>query len=106
MKVLVRRHPAGATFAVRARPKGGSNAVCGEREGAVLVRITAAPEKGKANTAIIAVLARALGRSRSELEILAGETSANKVILVRGAEASELELELAALVGEPATIVE
>lgn len=45
--------------------------------------VTQAPEKGKANKAIIAVLAEALGLRKSQIELLTGEASSQKRLLVR-----------------------
>lgn len=47
------------------------------------VRTTAAPEKGKANQEVIRLLAEFLGVSPSALTIIRGETSREKLILVR-----------------------
>lgn len=44
------------------------------------VYVTAAPEDGKANKAVIALLAKELGVPKSALTILKGETSRNKLI--------------------------
>ena len=52
--------------------------------------MTQAPEKGKANKAIVAVLAEALSVRKSQLELVAGETSPQKRFLVRGLTKTEL----------------
>ena len=52
--------------------------------------MTQAPEKGKANQAIVAVLAEALSLRKSQLELVAGETSPQKRFLVRGIMKPEL----------------
>jgi uncharacterized protein YggU (UPF0235/DUF167 family) len=44
------------------------------------VRVTAAPEDGKANAAVIALLAKALGVPRSALAIVRGATARDKII--------------------------
>ena len=48
------------------------------RAGKPQIAVTAAPEKGKANKAIIAVLAEALSLAKSEIELISGETSRRK----------------------------
>lgn len=48
----------------------------------VRVDVTVVPEKGKANAAILALLARTLGRPRSALAIIQGETAREKTIRV------------------------
>jgi uncharacterized protein YggU (UPF0235/DUF167 family) len=64
--------------------------VLGERAGALRVAVSAAPEKGKANEAVREVLAEALGCRPSQVVILTGETSRDKMFLVSGVSAEEL----------------
>ena len=45
--------------------------------------LTVAPEKGKANKAVIKVLSRLLDVKNSDIEILSGETSRDKKVLIR-----------------------
>lgn len=53
------------------------------------LRVTAAPEKGRANVAAIKLLAKSLKLPRSAISLVAGETSRDKTILIAGA-ASDL----------------
>lgn len=83
-----------ARIAVRLTPKGGRDAVEGWMENAdglklLRVRVAAAPEAGKANKALIAVLAEKLGVAKSAIAIVGGETARNKWIEVDG-DASEI----------------
>ena len=70
---------------VRAHAGARRNGVLGEREGALRVAVTAAPEKGKANIAIIKLLSETLGVAKSEIELLSGGTSPQKKFLIVGA---------------------
>ncbi len=54
------------------------------------VCVTPAPEKGKANRAIIEVLAKTVGLRKSQIELLSGETASQKEFLVRDIELDEL----------------
>jgi len=74
----------GVLVNVHAQPGARRNAVIGEREGAVRVAVTAPPDKGKANAAILDVLAEALGLRPSQLALVSGETSRRKRILLAG----------------------
>jgi len=56
----------------------------------VVIGINAAPDKGKANTELIAFLARELGLPRSSVTILRGESSRHKTIRVESASPLEL----------------
>ncbi len=83
-------HADGVALSVRARAGARRNGVTGEHAGSLQVSVTQAPEKGKANKAIIAVLAEALSIRKSQIELIAGETSPQKRFLVRGMVAADL----------------
>lgn len=70
--------------AIRLQPRGGRDAIVGEREGAVLIRISAPPVDGKANAALIAFVAKTLKVPKGAVVIVRGETARNKVIRVDG----------------------
>lgn len=76
--------PRGVIVPVQAQTGARQNAILGERAGALRVAVTAAPEKGKANRAIIALLSKSLGVSKSAIELIAGETSRRKQFLIGG----------------------
>lgn len=68
-------------------------------EGAVLkVAVTAAPERGRANAAMIALLAKAWGVPKSSLSVIKGETDRNKTLFVEG-DADALLAKMAASAG-------
>ncbi len=90
MAVTVTAHPDGATLAVRAQPGARKDAVGGERAGALKVAVTAPPQDGRANEAVVALLREAFGLKRSRVELLTGHASRNKVVLVRGVSAEAL----------------
>lgn len=74
------------TFRVKVLPKAKSERILKETgaDGAVLYKIyvTAAPEYGKANKAVIKLLAKALGIAKSNLTITHGHTSREKTIKI------------------------
>ena len=79
-------------FRVRLTPKGGRDAIEGwwsDSAGtpALKARVAAPPEDGKANTALISLLARALDVRKSDVRIASGATSRVKVVEVDGDEA-------------------
>jgi len=78
-------HPEGVVLPVRARPGARRNEVRGEQNGRLKVSVTQVAEKGKANKAILKLLGAALGVRRSQLELLSGDTSSEKRILIRRA---------------------
>ena len=58
------------------------------------VWVTAPPERGKANVAVQAVLADALGVSRESIRLVAGLKSSRKVVEVEGLAAAEVHRRL------------
>lgn len=88
--IEVTAHPRGSVVQVRAQPGAKKDAVLGERNGALRVAVTAAPERGKANEAIVEVLAVALKCRRSQISLISGETSREKRFLVEGTTPEEL----------------
>jgi uncharacterized protein (TIGR00251 family) len=88
----------GIILPVRAHAGARRNAVLGIRAGALRIAVTAAPEKGKANQAIIALLSKTLGVSKSMIEIVSGDTSAQKRLLVRNIEMERLRQTVASVI--------
>ena len=82
--------PQGTLIAVRAHPGAKHNGILGEHDGALRVAVTAAPDKGKANQAIVQMLADAFGLSKSSIEIVSGQTSRQKKFLLHGLKNSEV----------------
>jgi uncharacterized protein (TIGR00251 family) len=80
----------GVEFEVLARPKAAGNEVAGVHDGALRVAVTAPPEKGKANAAILRLLAEILDVSLSSIRIVAGETSRRKRVYAEGISEGEL----------------
>jgi len=81
--IELKPHPHGTILPVRAQPGARKNEIRGEQDGMLKVSVTQPPEKGKANKALIALLSKSLSLRRSQLELIAGETSRQKQLLVR-----------------------
>lgn len=92
-------HAEGVILPVRAQPGARKNGVQGEQAGALKVAVTAPPEDGRANKALVEVLREALGVKRSQVFLLGGETSREKRFLIRGITRAELAAKLAGLLG-------
>lgn len=71
----------GAEIAVRVTPRASRNAVTLE-DGRIRVTVTTVPEDGKANAAVVKLLAKALGVARSRLVLIRGATSRDKVFRI------------------------
>jgi uncharacterized protein (TIGR00251 family) len=91
-------HAEGLVLPVRAQPGARRNGVQGEQNEALKVAVTAPPEDGRANAALVEVLRKELGLKRSQVELLAGATSRDKRFLIRGLTRAELEAKLQLLV--------
>jgi uncharacterized protein len=88
----------GVILPVRAHASARRNAILGVREGALRVAVTGTPEKGKANQAIIALLSKTLGISKSSIEIVSGDTSPRKRLLLRNVDAEQLRQTIASVI--------
>lgn len=88
----------GVIVPIRAHAGARRNAVLGVRAGALRVAVTPAPEKGKANQAIVALLSKAIGVPKSAIEIVSGETSPQKRLLVRNIEIEQLRQTIATII--------
>jgi len=74
---------------VRLTPSGGRDAIDGvetdaEGQAYVKARVTAVPEDGKANKALIALLSKTLKISKSSISFVSGETSRKKILRLEG----------------------
>ena len=72
------RNPESALLHVRVQPKARANAVKGWTGEILRVSVTAAPEDGRANRAVIELLAGTLGVAPSSISLVRGATSRDK----------------------------
>lgn len=89
--------PDGVIIPVRARPGARKNAVTGVHAGQLKVSVTQAPEKGKANEALVEVLSEALQVPRSRISLVSGATSGQKKFCVGGCDVASIRERIAAL---------
>jgi uncharacterized protein (TIGR00251 family) len=80
----VRDNGTGVTLRVRVSPRASKDALAGERDGALVVRLTAPPVEGRANEALARLLGRALGVPPSAVSVLRGATGRDKLVAVSG----------------------
>lgn len=90
MKVDLQIVSGGVILPVQAQPGARRNGITGVHAGRLKVAVTQAPEKGKANKALIEVLSEALGVKRAQIELLSGETASVKKFRVAGVEPGEI----------------
>lgn len=94
--MLLKAVPRGVMLRLRVTPRGGTDRIEGrgvDASGAphLRLRVSAAADKGKANDAVLKLLARAWRLPRSSLAITAGETGRTKQVTVSGDTADLLE---------------
>ncbi len=77
-------------IAVKAVPGASRDRIVGVLGDALKIATAAAPEKGRANKAIAATLAAALGVDRRSVQLVAGPTSPRKQFRIAGLTAAQL----------------
>ena len=80
---MLKDHPEGLVLSVRVQPKASKNAIRGVHGEALKIALTAPPVEGAANKSLIAFVAKCLGIPKASVEILSGQTSRNKRLLLR-----------------------
>ncbi|MHB1101957.1 MAG: DUF167 family protein [Devosia sp.] len=94
--------PNGLTLFLRVTPNAGRDEIEGvetrDDGSAVLrIRVKAVPDKGKANAAVVVLLAKVLGVSKSAIELVSGDTARAKTVVISG-DAAQLAATVSALI--------
>lgn len=89
MPSFFRPDASGLVLSLKVQPKSSRDAIQGvvaTPDGAALkVAVTAPPDKGKANAAVIALIAKAFGVAKRDVTLTLGETDRRKVLHIAGA---------------------
>lgn len=97
--VPLRRTSNGLLLYVRLTPRAARDDVDGIKNGpagpAVHARVRAVPEDGRANAALVELVAARLGVAKSTIEVVAGHTARLKTLSIKG-DAAALETRVAA----------
>jgi uncharacterized protein (TIGR00251 family) len=75
---------------VRLQPRARRDEVVGEREGRILIRVTAPPVDGRANAALCALIAKAAGVAPSRVAVVRGQGARDKLVRVEGVDEAAL----------------
>lgn len=73
----------GIVLSVKIIPKSSRNAIVGWEGEELKIRISAVPEKGEANAELISYLSEFLGIAKSKIEIISGQTSRHKRLIIK-----------------------
>jgi uncharacterized protein (TIGR00251 family) len=96
LSAAVREVPGGVELVVFCQPRAARSALIGMHGGALKAKVKAPPVEGKANEALLDLLAEALRAPRARLTLVSGEQSRNKRIQVAGVDAAGASAALSA----------
>jgi uncharacterized protein len=85
-----------ATLTVKVVPGASRSRISGIYGDGVKVQVVAAPEKGKANAAVIELLAETLGVGASQIALLSGQSRPRKLFRIDGLDDGQLRQRLSA----------
>jgi uncharacterized protein len=88
-----------ARVQLRVSPGAARSAVVGRHGAGWKVRVAAAPEGGKANDAVVRLLADTLALPARDVQIVSGQSSRDKTVVLAGLGPKEIERRLAAASG-------
>ncbi|MEX0786641.1 MAG: DUF167 domain-containing protein [Dehalococcoidia bacterium] len=83
-----------ARIRVRVTPRAARDGIAGWQDGVLRVRVTAPPIAGKANDAVAALIAKALGVPKSAVGVAAGARGRDKTIAIANLAQDEVERRL------------
>jgi uncharacterized protein len=81
----------GVEIRVKVVPGSSKNQMAGSLDGMLKVKIAAPPEKGKANKALIAFMAKTLSVKKKDVEILSGKINPVKILMISGVNSEIIE---------------
>lgn len=84
MADVIAEVPGGVELRVKVVPGASRDRIAGLLGDALKVQVASAPERGKANASVMALIARALGLSARDISVVRGRTSPQKVLMIRG----------------------
>jgi len=77
---------ASATIRLRLQPSARANELVGVRDGVLVARVSAPAIEGRANEAVVQLLAKRLRVAKSSVRIVRGHRSRDKVVEIEGLE--------------------
>jgi hypothetical protein len=96
--IEIEERQGGVVLRVRVSPGASRARIIGEHAGALKLAVSAPPERGKANKAVCDLLAGAIGVARSQVRVIAGETSKDKKVFIGGRSRQNVEARVKQLI--------
>ena len=90
------REVAATRLDVRVQPKARRNDVAVLADGGLKVWVTAAPEEGRANDAVIALFAKRMGLPKRRVRVVRGHTARDKVLEIKHMSREEVVIRMGA----------
>jgi uncharacterized protein len=84
-------HPHGVILRIHVQPRASKNELAGIHQGSLKVRLTAPPVEGEANRECIKFIAKLLGVPKSSVELVQGQKSRHKTLLIRGISSEKVQ---------------
>jgi len=81
--IKIREMEDGIVVSVKVQPNSSKDRVVGKYADRIKIAVTVAPERGKANKAVIKLFAKWLGVKSSDIQIISGETSRDKELFIK-----------------------
>jgi uncharacterized protein len=91
LPAFMRKTAEGTTVEVHVQPRASKNELAGIHEDTLKVRLTAPPVEGEANKECLKFLAKVFAVPKSHMEIVHGQKSRRKTILIRGVAPESLQ---------------
>jgi uncharacterized protein len=86
----LRRHRDGVTIDLHVQPRASKNEIVGVQGEELKVRLTSPPVEGAANRLCVEFIAKRLGIAKGAVELISGDKSRHKRLLIRGVGAEEV----------------
>ena len=80
-----------AMLQIKVIPGASRDRIAGKLGDAIKIQVSAAPERGKANDAVIKLIADALGLRRNDISIVRGQAQARKTLEIQGLSQDQLD---------------
>ena len=80
----LRATPGGTLLSVKLQPRASANEICGALGDALKIKVTAPPVDSAANESLVKFLAARLDCAKNRVELLRGQTSRHKTVMLHG----------------------